>query len=384
MAKRSSRRSTKARRTLHFVTNRAPEKRGRKVTGFGAGFNDGGAEDLRFGKLTVEVPRSRLEALDVDVDADDPTDAAAEVFDTALKSPSIQLYRESILKSARTEFDEGAKVVYGSVALFEALRKVMTGGRDVVVYVHGYNTDFRGAAKGALVLQERLAARDVRLDGPRKAPAVVLFTWPSDGRVTPWVSYRSDRLEAAPSGYALGRALLKMRDFLRTIPREEMCGSGIHLYCHSMGNFVLQNAVERVAMHSPGQRMPRLLDQVFMVAPDVDDTVFRDGEPLAQLPDLCDGVHVYFNESDNALRVSDATKANPERLGARGVSHPGELHQKVEQIDCHGFAHAVDRLVGHGYHLSREVFQDARVWIDGRMDPPGLRRPGPRRNTWRL
>lgn len=379
-----ARRTQKSRRTLHFVTNREPVRRSRRVTGFGPGFAEGGAEDLRFGKLTVEVPRAKLDALDVDVDAEDPVEDAVGLFDDALRGASIQLYRESILKSARTEFDDGAGVVYGSAALFEALRKIMARGQDVLVYVHGYNTDFRGAAASALALQERFAARDVRLDGPRRAPAVVLFTWPSDGRKTPWVAYRSDRMEAAPSGYALGRALLKMRDFLRSIPRDEMCGSGIHLLCHSMGNFVLQNAVERVGMHSAGRRLPRLLDQVFMVAADVDDTVFRDEQPLAALPDLCDGVHVYFNETDNALRVSDATKANPERLGARGASHPGELHQKVQQVDCHAFAHDLDRFVGHGYHMDRRVLQDARVWMDASLEPPGLRRPSPRRGTWRL
>lgn len=379
-----ARRPQKSRRVLHFVTNRRPKKRGRSVVGFGGDFGDGGAEDLRFGKLTIEVPTSKVKALDVDETADDSTEAAGEVFESALRTASIQLFRESILKSAHTEFDDGAKVVYGSVALFEAVKKVMARGQDVLIYVHGYNTTFEAAARSALMIQERLAHRDVRLDSKRKPPAVVLFTWPSDGKITPWVAYRSDRLEAAPSGYALGRALLKMRDYLRTIPREEMCGSGISLLCHSMGNFVLENAVQRLQLHSPGQRLPRMLDQVFMAAPDVDDDVFRDDQPLAPLPDLCEDVHVYFNESDNALRVSDATKANPARLGARGASHPGELHQKVHQVDCHPFAHSIDAMIGHGYHLGRPILQDARIWMDGELEAPGLRKPSPRRGTWRL
>ena len=73
-----------------------------------------------------------------------------------------------------------------------------------------------------------------------------------------------------------------------------------------------------------GQMLATLADRFgrvrVMVAADVDDTVLRDGQPMAELPDVCDAVHVYFNESDNALRVSDATKANPERLGARGAA----------------------------------------------------------------
>jgi esterase/lipase superfamily enzyme len=371
-------------RTVHFVTNRAPKGRGKRITGFGTRFGDGDAEDLRFGRITVDVPATTLKRFRVDADADDPADALRDAFGRKIARARLKVFEESILDDVGTEFEAGAEVVYGSIALFDELRTAMTAGRDVVVYVHGYDTSFRDAVADALTLQERLAAPDVKADSTRPDPAVVLFTWPSDGRKTPWISYRSDRVDASASGYALGRAMLKVRDYLMTLPGDDRCERGIDLLCHSMGNFVLQNAIERVSMYSPGTRLPRLFDQIFMVAADVDDTVFRDGRPLAALPDTCDRVHVYFNERDTALRISDATKANPERLGAGGASHPGELHQKIHQIDCSPWAFEADGLAGHGYHTARRLLRDVRVWIDGELEEPGLRRPAPKRGAWRI
>lgn len=371
------------RRTIHLVTNRDPKGRGPHPSSFGTQFSKNDAEDLRFARLTVDVTAAELKRFAAGEDDDDPGDRMKKFFEKKVGRASIHLFEESILDD-HTEFETGAKPVYGSVALFEELRKLMVADRDVLIYVHGYSVPFKSAVADALTLQERLAAPDVKGDSQRPDPAVVLFTWPSDGRKTPWLSYRSDRIEAAPSGYALGRALLKVRDYLLAIPRAQQCGRNINLLCHSMGNFVLQNAVERVGMYSPGQRLPRLLDQVFMVAADVDDDVFRDGRPLAPLPDVCEAVHVYFNARDLALRISDATKANPERLGARGASHPSELHQKVSQIDCTPWAQEFDGVAGHGYQLSRRVLRDVRVWIDGRTGFPGLRRPGPHPMTWRI
>jgi hypothetical protein len=62
---------------------------------------------------------------------------------------------------------------------------------------------------------------------------VVLFTWPSDGMALPLVSYKSARTEAPSSGNAIGRGLLKLRDYLAALgdlpggragERQALCG----------------------------------------------------------------------------------------------------------------------------------------------------------------
>ncbi|MCK7582466.1 MAG: alpha/beta hydrolase [Chromatiales bacterium] len=105
---------------------------------------------------------------------------------------------------------------------------------------------------------------------PKRKVLVVLFTWPSDGLALPFVSYKSDRSEAAGSGYAVGRAFLKVRDFLanlhdRVKSGEKLCGQDIHLLCHSMGSFLLQHALRRLDAFTPGKALPRLFRAHFSV-----------------------------------------------------------------------------------------------------------------------
>ena len=115
--------------------------------------------------------------------------------------------------------------------MFEQLRKTMTSGScDTVGCVHGYNVSFNDAVKAAAELKLKLEAR------AGKHINMILFSWPSDGSMTPWWGYASDRNDAAASGGALARALLKFADFTREIAALEHCRQRVHLVAHSMGN----------------------------------------------------------------------------------------------------------------------------------------------------
>jgi len=196
--------------------------------------------------------------------------------------------------------------------------------------------------------------------------AVVLFSWPSDGQAIPFVSYKSDRTEAAASGSAFARGILKLRDYLMEVCKRGVnpCGQDIHLLCHSMGNFVLQNTLPRIADFAGGRALPRLFEQFFMCAPDVDADSFEDGKPLARLPELCRSVSVYFNREDKAMYVSDYTKGNPERLGCDGASRPALLNSKINTVDCTLVVKG-EGLVGHSYYLNGFVNDDIRLSTDG-------------------
>jgi esterase/lipase superfamily enzyme len=215
---------------------------------------------------------------------------------------------------------------------------------------------------------------------PEQNVVVVLFSWPSDGMALPWVSYKSDRSEAAGSGAAVGRAFLKARDFLADLRDRakqggrELCGQDIHLLCHSMGNYLLQNALTRLYDFTPGDALPRLFEHVFLCAPDVDDTVLEPGQPLGRLNQIARHVTIYHNRQDTALVVSDYTKGNPERLGGAGAAHPALLHNKVHQVDCTPVVHGV---VEHSYYLAGNVNADIRASIDGRAqdDAERMREP---------
>lgn len=209
----------------------------------------------------------------------------------------------------------------------------------------------------------------------------MLFTWPSDGLALPFVSYKSDRSEAQGSGYAFARGLLKLRDFLALLAdraRARACPQDLHLLCHSMGNYVLQNALERMRAFTPGTALPRLFDHVFLCAPDVDADVLEPGRPMGDLHELARTVCVYHNDGDAALCVSDYTKGNPDRLGTNGAMRAALLPDKIEQVDCRAI---VRGFVEHSYYLDGRVNDDILRSIDGvppadplrnRVHKPGL------------
>jgi esterase/lipase superfamily enzyme len=212
--------------------------------------------------------------------------------------------------------------------------------------------------------------QNAKTHDPSQTVLVVLFTWPSDGMALPWVSYKSDRSEATGSGAAVGRAFLKMRDFLAGLRDrakkggKELCGQDIHLLCHSMGNFLLQSALARTFDFTPGNALPRLFEHVFLCAPDVDDNALETDQPLARIDQIARNVTIYHNRSDKAMVISDYTKGNPERLGGSGAAHPALLHNKVHQVDCTAVAHTLG-IAKHSYYLDGNVNADIRSSIDG-------------------
>jgi len=106
---------------------------------------------------------------------------------------------------------------------------------------------------------------------------VILFTWPSDGRYVLAEdarriflgAYRSDRIEAQASGAALGRGILKLRDFFIDMRKtgQQPCKQCIHMICHSMGNYVLQNALITIANNTPTSALPALFVNISSFVP---------------------------------------------------------------------------------------------------------------------
>jgi esterase/lipase superfamily enzyme len=185
------------------------------------------------------------------------------------------------------------------------------------------------------------------------------------------------------SGAAVGRAFLKLRDYLAALRDkarnggQALCGQDLHLLCHSMGNFLLQHALARVDQFTPGDALPRLFEQVFLCAPDVDDNALEPGQPLGRVHEIARNVNVYHNKHDTALVISDFTKGNPDRLGGTGAARPTQLHRKIDQIDC---TPIVEGFVEHSYYLSGNINADIRAGIDGKA-PDHAKRPRRRHAT---
>ncbi|NJL17656.1 MAG: alpha/beta hydrolase [Nitrospira sp.] len=351
-------------RRLFYATNRNHLGNDRwHPDGYGKKFSDDGVENLRFGRLTVEVDDSKLaKHLETDRGSMGQGDGEGLIKYLAkcADSADIVAYREKINRSIAEDQQENIKL--GSQGAFSDLQTIMRKNTDVLLYIHGFNVSWADAVGSALSLQEMLNhCPDADTD---QCVQVVLFTWPSDGMALPFVSYKSDRSEAAGSGNAVGRAILKVRDFLASLRRadETLCKQDLHILCHSMGNYLLQNALERCDAFTPGNALPRLFEHIFLCAPDVDDTALETGQPLERLHELARSVSVYHNRGDVALVVSDFTKGNPDRLGSNGPAKPAVVHNKVHQVDC---TPIVKGLVEHSYYLVGHVNADIRMSIDG-------------------
>jgi len=352
--------------TLYFATNRNHEGKDRwNPSGYGTRFSDDGPENLRFGKLTVQADANKVARFleQAGIYGVGNGIALAGYLSAQAKKATITAYLEDIPRKDIAEIHQ-ENVVLGSKAMFNDLMQIMKDSSDVLIYIHGFNVSWNDAVGSALALQSRLNSTPLR-DSSQNV-IVVLFSWPSDGQAIPFVSYKSDRTECAASGSAFARGILKLRDYLMAVCKLGVnpCGQDIHLLCHSMGNFALQNALPRIADFSGGRAMPRIFEHIFMCAPDVDADCFEDGKPLARLPELCRNVTVYYNRQDKAMYVSDYTKGNPERLGCDGASRPALLNSKINIVDCTPVVKGED-LTEHSYYLVGHVNDDIRLSTDG-------------------
>lgn len=348
---------------LFYATNRNYLGKDRwRPDGYGKKFSDDGVENLRFGKLTVEADEAKMaKFLDKDCGTMGQGDGEGLIkyLSKCAESATIEAYRETISRSVAEDQQENIKL--GSKKAFSDLQAIMFKNTDVLIYIHGFNVSWVDAVGSALSLQEMLNHSPE--GDPKQHVQVVLFSWPSDGMALPFVSYKSDRSEAAGSGNAVGRGILKVRDYLASLRRseEELCKQDLHLLCHSMGNYLLQNALERCDAFTPGNALPRIFEHIFLCSPDVDDTALEEGQPLGRLHEMARSVSVYHNRGDVALVVSDYTKGNPDRLGSNGPARPTLVHNKVQDIDCTSI---VKGLVEHSYYLVGNVNADVRMSID--------------------
>lgn len=312
---------------VYFATNR--DFSGEEPTiSFGNRFNAEGPQFIRFGKGYVEK-----------------RDDGTYRYDRHAAAP------ESPVLGA------DGKPILGSLTIFEELRlKMKEGKMDTLILIHGFANSFQSSLERAAEIKEKYAnGQDMN---------IFVFSWPSNGKVQ-FNDYHSDRDDARLSGTAMARAFMKLHDFLITAGAEKFCQQRIHLVAHSMGNYALRHALQAIRSEV-GNALPRLLDNVFLMAADEDDDAFEYDHKLRLLPDIAKQVLVYFSSEDRALCVSDITKSNPDRLGSNGPRLVSGLPRKVTLVDCR----YVDWTeLNHGrhqyYRLREEVIHDVRQVLEG-------------------
>ncbi|NOQ25555.1 MAG: alpha/beta hydrolase [Bacteroidales bacterium] len=346
---------------LFFATNRNHEGNDQwKPTRYGKEFSADGRENLRFGELEIDYDPPKVQQyLDKEFENGRIGDGEklSEYFAKQAENTTISAF-EDLTSQVEKQLEVEKN---SSTRLFKSLKDVMMNAADVVIYIHGYSVSWEDAVGGALALEFMLNSH--RSDSEKNI-AVVLFSWPSNGSKMPFAAYHSDREDARDSAKALGRAFLKLKDYLAALQTEALkgnevlCNQEIHLLCHSMGNYLLKNALKnKIIRYSGGHALPKMFKNIFLCAPDVKDDVLESGNEMSQLHEMASKITVYFNDGDLAMEISKYSKHSNERLGHTGSAHPSLVHNKVHQVDCSPLIHGIAE---HSYYLWATVNKD--IW----------------------
>ena len=181
--------------------------------------------------------------------------------------------------------------------LAQAVAAKPAGQRDVLVYIHGFNTDYDEAAFRLVQV-----ATDSGFRGTH-----VLFTWPSYRRM---LAYGGDREIATASRDAFEKLLAD----LGSVP-----GVGrIHLIAHSMGAFLTMEGLRQAGIAGRGE-VNGHLGEVILAAPDLDVEVFRSQVARVSRPSR---ISLFVQSDDRALAASMTVAWDRQRLGALDVRNP--------------------------------------------------------------
>ena len=199
--------------------------------------------------------------------------------------------------------------------------------RDVLVFVHGFNTGFDEA---------RFRLAQIVTDGGFNG-VPVLFTWPSKGSL---FGYGSDREAATASRDAMEHLLLD----LAALPDV----GKVHVLAHSMGSWLAMEALREVAIAGHPDLDGHLGD-IILAAPDIDQGVFR--QQVERLGPGAD-ISVFAATNDRALTLSGILADRP-RLGAIDAASP-EGRRALEGLGVHVIDITRDSvgIIGHATYAS--------------------------------
>jgi len=197
----------------------------------------------------------------------------------------------------------------------EAATDISAPGRNLLVFIHGFDNSFEAAITRAAFNREWLAQSGVAAADT----TVVAFSWPSLGQLLAppllTTAYRHDQTMAGLSGLHL---MSFFANLLPLVQQARASGHRIFLIAHSMGNWALQAAVESWFSHGNGGA--DFFDEAILAAADEVYDTFDYPFPgrLSGLPYLARRISTYFSGADQVLAVSMAINLGAKRLGQAG------------------------------------------------------------------
>lgn len=214
-----------------------------------------------------------------------------------------------------------------------------TDQQHLTLFIHGFNTSWTDAAARYEQICSSL------FDTDRPLGICVLFTWPSGGSPT---DYLPDRGEAKATAPDLAEVLDQLHDWMAVKQKQaakdpsKACRAKTSIIAHSMGNFVLQKAMQAAWTRANRPLLLSLVNQLLMVAADVDNDLFGTGEQQTgsdgdAIANLCYRVTALYTGRDPVLGVSAGLKHfGKRRLGRSGLDLSLPVPDNVWAQDCSG------------------------------------------------
>lgn len=210
----------------------------------------------------------------------------------------------------------------------------------VAFFIHGYNNDWADAATRYRKIQDTLFSKDEKLGFS------ILFSWPSDGMKVAYLPDREDARRCAPDladvFSTLYDWLLERQEIAARDP-ERACRAKLSVIAHSMGNYVLQKAMQLVWTRKNQPLLVSLINQLLMVAADVDNDLFGSGERTEKtdgdaIANLSYRVTALYSGLDSVLGMSAGLKHfGKRRLGRSGLDRTVPRPDNVWDVDCTPF-----------------------------------------------
>lgn len=203
-------------------------------------------------------------------------------------------------------------------------------GGNIVIYIHGYKIDFEKSCRRSAVLQRALGLRD----------RLLLFSWPADDNMLKYTWDESDLIWSVPY----------LTETIDEIVRR--VGKGrVDVVAHSLG---ARGAVQALARMAYRESAAYVLNELVLIAPDIDTDIFRQELPLVKK--TASRITVYASDKDKPLKLSHEVHGYP-RLGMAGEYLT--VFEGVETVDISLVG--TRRFSGHIYHLfNPEVIEDLK------------------------
>ena len=251
-------------------------------------------------------------------------------------APGADLTKRSGWTSvAPQEFEDRLKAVASQFP--SAIGTSTADQKHLSLFVHGYNNNFAEST----VRYDNIAT--TLFDGDDGLGELISFDWPSKGSL---LGYLPDRLTARKVGDDLTTVLSALYDWMAgrqvaaTVNLDLACRARTSLIAHSMGNYALEYAMEALWTRKNRPLLVSLLQEVLLVAADVDNDLFGSGEGVGHgdgegLANLSYRITALYTGRDDVLGSSAGLKHfGKRRLGRAGLDRTCPTPDNVWDVDC--------------------------------------------------